>query len=229
MQPVQIIGVAAVLIANLFSADRLTAETVDLNLVLAIDCSFSVSSVEYRQQMSGTAAAFLDETIIAAIQGGPTGKIGVSVVQWSNDDSQIVVVPWTLISTADDGARLARAIEYAPRVAEDGATSISQMIYYGLDVLAAAPFSAPRQTIDIAGDGENNIGPDVRTARDLAVSYGVTINGLAITNARENLHIYYRNNVIGGVAPFVEVADDFDAYGEAIKAKLLKEIRQPTS
>ncbi len=207
----------------------LAAGPVDLNLVLAIDCSFSVSAGEYALQMQGTARALADPEVVAAIQGGQNGRIAVTVVQWSNDDSQVVVVPWREIGSQAEAAAVAAAIAATPRQAEDGATSISRMIYFGLDLLERAPNPAARAVIDIAGDGENNIGPDVRLARDLAVSLGVTINGLAILNARHELHIYYRRNVIGGRAPFVEIANDFEAYEEAIRSKLLREIRPPVS
>lgn len=217
------------LILVIFLPTKALSQNVDLNLVLAIDCSFSVSAAEYQLQMSGTAAAFLDDDVIAAIESGKFGQIAVSVVQWSNDDSQIVVIPWTRISNAAEATQIAADILATPRRAKDGATSISQMIYFGLELLAAAPFQAERRTIDIAGDGENNIGPDVRPARDYAVSLGVTINGLAILNAQKRLDRYYRRNVIGGLAAFVEIANDFDAYEAAIKAKLLKEIQQPIS
>ena len=52
------------------------APNVDLNLVLAIDCSYSVNVQEYALQMAGMAAAFIDPTIIKAIESGPYGAIG---------------------------------------------------------------------------------------------------------------------------------------------------------
>jgi Protein of unknown function (DUF1194) len=213
----------------LISTRTASAGTVDLNLVIAIDCSFSVSSDEYELQMQGTAWALSEPEVVAAIQEGPIGRIAITVVQWSNDDSQVVVVPWREIGTLDEALAVASEVAGTPRSAEDGATSISRMIYFGLELLAGAPNAASREVIDIAGDGENNIGPDVQTARDTAVSRGVTINGLTILNAHSNLHSYYRRNVIGGSAPFVEIANDFSAYAEAIKSKLLREIRPPVS
>lgn len=213
----------------LFAGRGYAAGPVDLNLVLAIDCSFSVSGEEYALQMQGTARALAAPEVVEAIQAGRIGRIAVTVVQWSNDDSQVVVLPWTEIGSLAEAQAVAARIAEAPRQAEDGATSISRMIYFGLDLLTNAPNPAEREVIDIAGDGENNIGPNVQVARDLAVARGVTVNGLAILNARETLHVYYRRNVIGGHAPFVEIANDFDAYEEAIRTKLLREIQPPVS
>jgi len=35
---------------------------------------------------------------------------------------------------------------------------------------------------------------------------------------------YYRRNVVGGPGSFVMTADDYDAFGEAIRRKLLREL-----
>jgi len=71
-----------------------------------------------------------------------------------------------------------------------------------------------------------------------------TINGLVIlseaplpTNPRHThppggLTAYYRDNVIGGPSAFVVEATSFDAFGQALIAKLIKEIadgRDPSS
>jgi predicted DsbA family dithiol-disulfide isomerase len=55
-----------------------TATPVDLELVLAIDASYSIDNAEFRLQMEGIAAAFRDPEIQAAIGSGPLGAIAVS-------------------------------------------------------------------------------------------------------------------------------------------------------
>ncbi len=68
---------------NIFtSSARSAQDIVDLALVLAVDCSYSVDSVEYRLQMEGLARAFRTSKVIDAIKNGPSGRIAVSVVQW---------------------------------------------------------------------------------------------------------------------------------------------------
>jgi len=76
-------------------------------------------------------------------------------------------------------------------------------------------------------------GREVTAARDDAVADGITINGLAIINERDNsphthptegLAEYYRQNVIGGPAAFVLVVSDFATFGDALTNKLLAEI-----
>jgi hypothetical protein len=102
--------------------------------------------------------------------------------------------------------------------------------------LARSPFLASRRVIDVSGDGTNNSGRDVATVRDEAVAQGVTINGLVIlsevplatnpahTHPPGGLTAYYENNVIGGPGAFVLEAESFEAFGQLIISKLVKEI-----
>ena len=83
--------------------------------------------------------------------------------------------------------------------------------------------------IDISADGFNNGGGPTMLARDRAIAAGITINGLTILNEANNLDSYFINSVTGGPGSFVMVANDYKAYGAAIKRKLLKEIEQVVS
>ena len=56
------------------------------------------------------------------------------------------------------------------------------------------------------------------------IAEGITINGLAIANEVHDLPYYVEKNVIGGDGHFMIIAKDFNAYTQAIKTKLLKEI-----
>jgi hypothetical protein len=128
----------------------------------------------------------------------------------------------------------------APRAFADR-TSISGGIDFAMAQFADAPFEARRRTIDVSGDGTNNSGRAVVSARDEAVAQGVTINGLVILSERpltwnpEHTHPpgglaqYFRDNVIGGPGAFVIVADSFQSFGQALINKLIAEIaRQHT-
>ncbi len=55
---------------------------VDLELVLTIDCSYSVDAREFELQKTGLAEAFRHPGVLAAIQAGAYKAIGVTVVQW---------------------------------------------------------------------------------------------------------------------------------------------------
>ncbi len=197
---------------------------VDLLLILSIDCSYSVDAREFALQAQGLARAFRDPDVIAAIGRGAYGRIAVSVVQWSDQGQEAVVVPWMEVSGAAAALVLSQKLATMARVSAIGATSITSMIRFGLRYLAQAPFRSARQVIDIATDGRNNIGGYPMPLRDLAISRGVTINGLAILNEVPTLDKYFELYVAGGPANFVISANNYDAFAEAIKRKLIMEI-----
>ena len=128
-----------------------------------------------------------------------------------------------------------RPIRQAPRV-HSGRTSIGAGIDYAMAQLGRTAYQAARRVIDVSGDGTSNADRTLAKARDEALAQGVTINGLAIlgdaplsTNPRHThppggLAAYYRDNVIGGPGAFVVEATGFDAFGQALIAKLIKEI-----
>ena len=99
-----------------------------------------------------------------------------------------------------------------------------------------SPHQGGRRVIDVSGDGTNTNGTEPSTARDAAMALGITINGLVILNEQEmpwmpwhthppgGLDEYYRQNVAGGPGAFVMVAEDFNAFANAIINKLVREI-----
>ena len=72
-------------------AGRAQDYEVDLALILAIDCSFSVDSREFALQMEGIGSAFMRDEVKKAIAQGQRQRIAVAVVQWSDERNQIVV------------------------------------------------------------------------------------------------------------------------------------------
>ena len=199
---------------------------VDLALVLAVDCSFSVDAREFALQMEGLGRAFLREEVKRAIAQGHRQRIAVSVIQWSDDLNQKVVLPWTIISGAADADELGKILFNMRRQLAEGGTSISTALVYSAALFAAAP-SAARQVIDVSSDGRNNSGPPVRPVRDRLVARGITINGLTILNEWPTLEIYFENNVVGGANNFVMPSNDYEDYEKAIFLKLLREITGP--
>ncbi len=202
-------------------------DIVDLALVLAVDSSYSVDTVEYRLQMQGLAAAFRNSEVIEAIKNGPSGRIAVSVVQWSDSKSQVVVIPWRIISGQKTAADLSSTLSQTPRQTASGGTSITTMIKKGAAMLSRLPFYAQRKVIDISADGRNNNGGDPRPVRNLVAANGITINGLAIINEVITLDKYFEIYITGGPGNFVIVANDYSAYATAIKRKLILEILGP--
>lgn len=214
------------LLALPFPAGRAQDYDVDLALVLAVDCSFSVDSREFRLQMEGLGRAFMRDEVKRAIAQGQRQRIAVAVVQWSDDNNQMAVLPWTIIAGDADADELGLVLSNTTRQLAEGGTAISTALLFSAALFNAAP-SAERQVIDISSDGRNNIGPPVKPVRDRLVARAITINGLTILNEWPTLDIYFENNVVGGQGHFVMPSNDYESYGEAILRKLLREITGP--
>ena len=160
-------------------------------------------------------------------------RIAVQFIEWSTSDMQQVVVDWTVIGDEESAALFSAAIMNISRTFADR-TSISGGIDFAVRQFARAGVITDRRTIDVSGDGVNNSGRSVNAARDDAVRLGITINGLPIINDRPtfgfppdaNLDVYYETDVIGGPGAFMVVARNFEQFGEAILAKLIREIAQ---
>jgi len=224
-----------ILAAMLLPAAAMAAGDVDLLLVLAVDVSRSIDATKFQLQRDGYAAAVADPRVLEAIQSGRTGRIGLTLVEWSGVGAQKVVVDWMTIGDAAAAKGFGDRLLEAPRSFADR-TSISGGIEFAMAQLDKAPYRATRRTIDVSGDGTNNAGRDIGLARNEAVAKGITINGLVIlsdnpmswnpdhTNPPGGLANYYRNNVIGGPNAFVMVAENFNSFGQAIIKKMIAEV-----
>ncbi|NKB52854.1 MAG: DUF1194 domain-containing protein [Rhizobiaceae bacterium] len=197
----------------------------DLNLVIAMDCSWSVNGSEYALQAGGVAAAFSDPEVLQAIVEGYHGQISVLVIHWSTSGTQKVAIDWTTITNPGDAIRFANRAARMGRQTVNGGTSISGALQFSQLSFETAPTRADRRVIDVIADGENNDGNRVETTRDSVVREGTTINALAVINEVSYLHYYLRNRVIGGPGAFVERAADYFDFKRAFKKKLLREIK----
>lgn len=229
--------VAALLLALCIAPPARAAEPVDLALVLVTDVSRSIDDSEFELEKQGTIAAFADPRVLAAIGGGPLGRIAVAYVEFAAADQVRTVIDWHVVADAASAAQFAGAVAAAPRSFR-GRTAISAGMDHALQMLKTAPFEPTRRVIDVCGDGTNNNGRPSDDARDDAVEAGVTINGLAIVNDHPvswtfahvqppgGLDNWYRAHVTGGPGAFVLEVRDFRSFGEAMTRKLISEIAQ---
>jgi hypothetical protein len=197
---------------------------VDLHLIFAVDASGSVDQYRFELQKRGYIGALRNPRVLQAITGGRTQSIAISLFQWTGPVLQVPVLPWTLVKDQASIDSAALVIEKTPRRLFSGGTSISGAIDYSMRLFPQSPFKSERNVIDISGDGSNNAGRSVTRARDDAVSKDITINGLPILAVEYDLDRYYRDFVIGGPGAFMEVAKDFESFGEAILKKMIVEI-----
>ena len=200
------------------------AQSVDLELVLAVDSSGSIDAHEFALQRLGYARALTHPDVLAAIARGPHRAIALILVEWAGSEIRAQIVPWTRITDAASAGAVAGRIIAAPRTVYGAGTALGGAIDHGMALLAQSPFRGVHRVIDISGDGPNNQGRWPSEARDDAVARGVTINGLAIEEFKLGLIEHFRDEVIGGSGAFVLAADGFDDFARAVVKKLLQEL-----
>ncbi|WP_213736183.1 DUF1194 domain-containing protein [Bradyrhizobium sp. dw_411] len=213
------------------SAAKDDAPLVDVELVLAVDVSYSMDMDELAIQREGYAQAIVSKEFLQALKALPNGKISVTYFEWAASSDQKIIIPWRVIDGPETADAVAEEILKTP-IRRASRTSISGAIYFAMPLFDENPYRGLRRVIDISGDGPNNNGSPVTGARDIALSKGITINGLPImvkepsysTMDIENLDFYYEDCVIGGPGSFVVSIKDRDKFKEAIRTKLLLEV-----
>lgn len=201
---------------------------VDLELVIAVDVSYSMDIEEQRFQREGYVAAFRTPEIIRALRGGPLGKVAVTYIEWGG--SAVQVVPWTLIDGSESAARFAEELRRQP-IRRISFTSISNALAFARMLIRSNGFQADRRIIDVSGDGPNNAGAPAPIARNAAIAEGIVIDGLPIMLEKApdsasipDVDVYYEKCVIGGDGAFVLKVSDISHFAEEILNKLLIEI-----
>jgi hypothetical protein len=222
-------GLAAPPVATRLAAADAT--TVDVELVLAVDISYSMDPEEQALQRDGYVQALTSREFMQALRQGMHGKVAVTYFEWAGADDQRVVLPWRVVDGPESADSVAADIARAP-LRRAARTSISGALGFGLSLLQASPYRGTRRVIDVSGDGANNSGPLVTAARDQVLEQRITINGLPIMLKRpsystmdiEQLDVYYEDCVIGGPGAFVIPVRERNQFNEAIRTKLVLEI-----
>jgi Protein of unknown function (DUF1194) len=205
--------------------------SVDVELVLATDISYSMDMDELAIQREGYAQAIVSKEFLQALKALPNGKVAITYFEWAASSDQKIIIPWRLIDGPETADAVANEIMKTP-VRRASRTSISGAIYFAMPLFEQNPYHGIRRVIDISGDGPNNNGAPVLGARDEALSKGIVINGLPImvkepsysTMDIDNLDWYYEDCVIGGPGSFVVSIKDREKFKEAIRTKLLLEV-----
>lgn len=216
------------------------AEDVDLELVLAMDASGSISEQEYLLQLTGTADAFMDPSIQSAILSGPSGKIAVNIMLWSDAAFPKVDSGWFILEDEISILAFATIIRTFKLTSEGkigvggGGTGIGAGVLQGLKLIRENGLNGLRRVIDVSGDGiETEFwfktdAPTTLDAKKEAEREGVTVNGLPIlSRSFPDLDQYYYENVIHGPGAFVVKAENFEDFSRAIREKLWREIAPP--
>jgi hypothetical protein len=205
--------------------------SVDVELVIAVDVSYSMDLDELAVQREGYALAIVSKEFLQALKTGPNSKLAVTYFEWSASSDQKIIIPWRVIDGPESADAVAVEIMKTP-VRRGSRTSISGAINFAMPLFEENPYRGLRRVIDISGDGPNNSGEPVTGARAAALEKGITINGLPImvkepsysTMDIDDLDLYYEDCVIGGPGSFVVPIKDRDKFKEAIRTKLILEV-----
>jgi len=205
---------------------------VDLELVLAVDISYSVDEEEARRQREGYVTALAHPDVIGAIEGGPLGRVAVTYVEWADAGFQRAAADWTVIASEEDALAFAAAVADAP-LERGHYTAIGAAIADAVRRIETNQYTGYRRIIDISGDGPQNQGLPLVEARAMADDARIIVNGLPVMSDRPgrwirpvevNLDAYFNDNVITGPGAFVHPARTTEEFRAAILRKMTLEI-----
>src|SRR6201982_4300098 len=95
------------------AADK-DAQAVDVELILAVDVSYSMDMDELAIQREGYAQAIVSKEFLQALKTGPNGKISVTYFEWAASSDQKIIIPWRVIDGPETADGVAHEILTAP-------------------------------------------------------------------------------------------------------------------
>lgn len=215
---------------------RERALPVDVELVIAVDVSYSMDPEEQALQREGYILALTSKEFLHALRQGANGRIAITYFEWAGQFDQKIILPWRLIDGPEAADAVAAESARTP-YRRASRTSIAGALRFAKPLFNDSGYKGLRRVIDVSGDGTNNAGPLIVPMRDEVLAAGITINGLPIMLKRpnvgsldiENLDVYYEDCVVGGLGAFVIPIREREKFIEATRTKLVLEIagRQP--
>src|SRR5712671_7000317 len=106
------------------SADKEATPSVDVELILAVDVSYSMDMDELAIQREGYAQAIISKEFLQALKAGPTGKIAITYFEWAASSDQKIIIPWRVIDGPETADAVANEIMKTP-IRRASRTSIS--------------------------------------------------------------------------------------------------------
>ena len=112
-------------------ADKEATPSVDVELVLAVDVSYSMDMDELAIQREGYAQAIVSKEFLQALKAGPNGRIAVTYFEWAASTDQKLIIPWRVIEGPESADAVAAEIIKTP-IRRASRTSISGAINFAM-------------------------------------------------------------------------------------------------
>jgi hypothetical protein len=190
----------------------------DLALVPLQDTSKSIEDREFDVMRDGLAAALAHLEVVEELG---SGRVRLMIAVYARNEPELVVDWFVANPEAMQGAAV--LVSEMPRATTGRGTRTGTAMLWGVE--QALSQGCTRAVVDIATDGEVNIGPppaDVRLGFD---PDAVTINGLFIGTDPEHRE-QLETDVRFGFGSFVLAAATWEDFAGSMRRKLLREVAE---
>jgi hypothetical protein len=194
------------------------AEAVDSELVLLVDIvQPELSNANFNRLLDQYANTFTSSQILNSIQSGQTGRIAVSMMLFGGANTQVVGVPWMMISNATEALNFANLVRNVIRPTtyaySNPATAITAAVNtFGTETGGTGNgFESAVQVIEIATAGipSDSMATAAAASSANALAAGVDIiNTLALGTFANSIDSFYTANVIGSTIPGVPASSN---------------------
>ena len=99
-------GIAAPSPKSRFAETKHNLPSVNVELFIAVDVSYSMDMDELAIQREGYAQAIVSKDFLQALRAGPGSKVAVTYFEWSLSGDEKIIIPWRVI----DGPESADAV-----------------------------------------------------------------------------------------------------------------------
>jgi hypothetical protein len=158
-------GLAAPKPEALFADKSPSAVPVDVELVIAVDVSYSMDPEEQALQREGYILGLTSSEFLLALRNGSHGRIAITYFEWAGQYDQKIILPWRLIDGPESAEAVTNEIKRTPYRRAPW-TSISGALQFAKPLFDSSGYGGLRRVIDVSGDGSNNMGPPVTIMRD---------------------------------------------------------------
>src|SRR5215471_15237319 len=153
-------GIAAPSPKSRFADTKHNKPSVNVELVIAVDVSYSMDMDELAIQREGYAQAIVSKDFLQALRALPGSKVAVTYFEWSMSGDEKIIIPWRVIDGPESADAVAAEIMKTP-IRRGSTASISGAINFAVQLFEQNPYRGLRRVIDISGDGPNNDGAPV--------------------------------------------------------------------